>query len=178
MKRQLIWMACGGMTALALAAGCSAAPAEPKPGRAAASPAASAGRAEAPRSSQAAVAEHVKTILEDRLSPGETRFGSGTGSPCSTSSAGMFTAECVSAAEATGADASIALEQIGRHEGFATLRSVAEKLRTAVARYQRLGCAGNPAKASTRHACLEPAALIAQGFPDLRSGADLGLRGA
>ncbi|MFB7510366.1 hypothetical protein [Streptomyces broussonetiae] len=177
MKRQLIGMTCGGISALALLAGCSDAPAEPNPHRAA-SPAASAGQAEAPQSSKAAVADHVKTVMEGRLSPDETRFGSGTGSPCSTSSAGMFTAKCGSAAKATGADASFALEQIERHEGFATLRDVAEKLRIAVTRYQQLGCADNPTEAATRHACLEPAALIAQGFPDLRGGANLGLRGA
>ncbi|MEU1538236.1 hypothetical protein ABZ461_08925 [Actinacidiphila glaucinigra] len=89
----------------------------------------------------------------------------------------MFTAECGSAAKATGADTSFALKQIEHHEGFATLRSVAKKLRSAVARYQQLGCASDPTEASTRHACLEPAALIAQGFPDLRDGADLGLGG-
>ncbi|MEU4091834.1 hypothetical protein [Streptomyces sp. NPDC026673] len=116
--------------------------------------------------------------MEEHLASHETRFGSGTGSPCSTSSAKMFTAECGSAAEATGADAAFALEQIEQHEGFAALRSVATKLRTAVATYRRLDCADNPTAASTRRACLEPAALIAQGFPDLRSGANLGLRGA
>jgi hypothetical protein len=170
-------MACGGMAALALLTGCSGARSEPHPGRAA-SPTASAHRAQAPRSSKAAVADHVKAVLEDRLSPDETRFGSGTGSPCSTSSATMFTAACASAAEATGADASFALRQIRRHEGFGTLRSVAHKLRTAATTYRRLGCSDNPARAATRRACLEPAALIAQGFPDLRDGADLGLRGA
>ncbi|MDT0469782.1 hypothetical protein [Streptomyces gibsoniae] len=177
MKRQLIGMACGVMAALALLTGCSHAPAEPSHDRTV-SPAASAGQAEAPQSSKTAIAEQVKTDLEDRLSPDEQRFGSGTGSPCSTSSAVMFTAKCASAAEAAGADASFALEQIERHEGFATLRSVAEKLRTAVTRYQHLGCADHPTGAATRHACLEPAGLIAQGFPDLRGGANLGLRGA
>ncbi|MGI5512410.1 hypothetical protein [Streptomyces sp. CA-106131] len=177
MTRQLIWMACAGTAALALLAGCSGAPAEPSPDRAA-SPTASTGQAKAAQSSKAVLTEHVKTVLEDRLSPDETRFGSGKGSPCSTSSAVMFTAQCGSAAEATAADASFALEQIERHEGFETLRSVAGKLRTAVTRYEQLGCAGNPTGAATRHACLEPAALIAQGFPDLRSGANLGLQGA
>lgn len=176
MKRQLVSIACGGTAALVLLAGCSNSHAEPNPDRAA-SPAASTGQEEAPQSPKAAIAVHVKTVLEHRLTPNESRFGSGTGSPCSTSSARMFTAECRSAAEATGADASFALEQIEHHEGFATLRSVANKLRTAVARYQQLGCANNPTSASTRHACLEPAALIAQGFPDLRDGANLGLGG-
>jgi len=172
-----MWMAGTGMTAVALLASCSDTPAGTGAHRAA-SPVASAGRAAATESSRAAVAEHVRTVVEDRLSADETRFGSGTGSPCSTSSPTMFTARCGAAAQATGADASFALEQIDRREGFATLRSVAKKLRTAVAGYERLGCADAPTDAAARHACLEPAALIAQGFPDLRSGTDLGLRGA
>ncbi|WP_329186944.1 hypothetical protein [Actinacidiphila glaucinigra] len=176
MKRQLIWMACSGTAALVMVAGCSNSHAEPSPDRAV-SPAASVGQTEAPQSSKAAFAGHVKTALENRLNPNEARFGTGTGSPCSTSSAKMFTAECGSAAEATGADASFALEQIKHHDGFATLRSVAKKLQTAVARYRQLGCANNPTEASTRHACLEPAALIAQGFQDIRDGANLGLGG-
>ncbi|MDX3077737.1 hypothetical protein [Streptomyces sp. MI02-7b] len=133
---------------------------------------------EAPRSSKAVTAERVKSALEARLTPNEARFGSGTGSPCSTSSARMFAAECGDAAKVTGADASFALEQIEGRQGFATLRAVAVELRAAVASYQRLGCADHPAATATRHACLAPAAVIAQGFPDLRDGADLGLRGA
>ncbi|MEU6343037.1 hypothetical protein ABZ883_19095 [Streptomyces sp. NPDC046977] len=126
----------------------------------------------------AITAERVKSALEARLGANEARFGSGTGSPCSTSSARMFAADCGLAARAAGADASFALEQIEGQRGFATLRTVAQKLRTAVASYERLGCAGDPAPAATRHACLAPAAVIAQGFPDLRDGANLGLRGA
>ncbi|MET8633446.1 hypothetical protein [Streptomyces sp. NPDC004680] len=176
-KRRLMWTACTGVTAVALLTGCSDTSAGAVPHRVA-SPAVSAGRAAATESSRAAVAEHVKTVVEDRLSADEERFGSGTGSPCATSSPAMFTARCGAAAQATGADASFVLEQIDRREGFATLRSVARKLRTAVTGYERLGCADAPTEAAARHACLEPAALIAQGFPDLRSGANLGLRGA
>lgn len=155
MKRQQMWMACSGTAALVMLAGCSNSHAEPSPDRAV--PAGCVRRPDGdPQSSKAAIAIHVKSALENRLNPNEARFGTGAGSPCSTSSARMFTAECGSAAEATGADASFALEQIEHHEGFATLRSVAKRLRTAVAGYQRLGCANNPTEASTRHACLEP----------------------
>ncbi|MDX3215457.1 hypothetical protein PV318_07965 [Streptomyces sp. ME02-6991-2B] len=176
MKRRSLRMVCGGTAVLVLLAGCSSSHAS-SPDRTA-SPAVSTDRVEDPGSSKAAVAEDVKTALEERLGPDEVRFGSGTGSPCSTSSARMFTAECGSAAEAAAADASFALQLIERREGFAALRSAAERLRTAVSRYQQLGCADDATGVSTRHACLEPAALIAQGFPDLRGGANLGLRGA
>ncbi|MDX3236104.1 hypothetical protein PV392_10475 [Streptomyces sp. ME03-5709C] len=174
--KRLLWTVCGGTALLVLLAGCGDSHPESSPDRTA-SPAASTDRVD-PGSSRAAVAQDVKSSLEERLGPDEARFGSGTGSPCSTSSARMFTAECGSAAEAAGVDASFALQLIERREGFAALRSVAERLRAAAARYQKLGCADNATGASTRHACLEPAALIAQGFPDLRGGANLGLRGA
>ncbi|MFF4517548.1 hypothetical protein ACFY2I_41735 [Streptomyces mirabilis] len=81
------------------------------------------------------------------------------------------------ATKATSEDASFALTQISGRDGFATLRSVAEKIEKAAVTYQELGCATNPAEAATRHACLEPAAVLAQGFPDLRDGANLGLAG-
>jgi hypothetical protein len=40
-----------------------------------------------------------------------------------------------------------------------------------------LGCATGPTAADVRRACLDPAAVIAQGFSDLRDGANLGLAG-
>lgn len=89
----------------------------------------------------------------------------------------MFTQECGDAAKATGEDASFALTQISKQEGFASLRSVAEKIQKATASYDELGCAKNPTEAATRKACLEPAAVLAQGLPDLRDGANLGLAG-
>jgi hypothetical protein len=130
-----------------------------------------------PVSEKAATADKVKSAVEARLSVHEERFGSGGSSPCSTASAKMFTQECADAAKATGEDASFALTQISGQDDFATLRSVAEKIQKAAATYQELGCATNPMKAATRQACLEPAAVLAQGFPDLRDGANLGLAG-
>ncbi len=124
-----------------------------------------------------ATAEEVKSAVEGRISAHEERFGSGANSPCSTASAEMFTQDCGAAARATGADASFSLTQIRGREGFATLRSTAQRIRTAAVAYQHLGCATNPAKAAIRQACQEPAAVLAQGFSDLRDGANLGLAG-
>ncbi|WP_431958850.1 hypothetical protein [Actinacidiphila sp. bgisy160] len=122
-------------------------------------------------------AEEVKARLEERLAVGEQRFGTGVNSPCATSSARMFTADCQEAADATAAAADLALAEIDGRDGFATLGSVARKIRTAADTYGRLGCAQGPAAADARKACLEPAAVIAQGFPDLRVGANLALAG-
>ena len=173
----MVGAACGVAALAGLLAGCGGSAESAAPGRSASPPAVTS-RAVDAQASRVAVAEHVKTLVEGRISPDETRFGSGTGSPCATSSARMFTAACGSAATATGADAAFVRQQIQPHQGFATLRSVTDKLMTAVSTYSRLGCAANPTAAATRHACLDPAAVIAQGFPDLRDGANLGLHGA
>ncbi|MFC9636736.1 hypothetical protein ACFTY8_48245 [Streptomyces mirabilis] len=69
----------------------------------------------------------------------------------------MFTQECDSAGKVTNADASFALTQISGQEGFATLRSAAQKIQKAAATYQQLGCATNPTKAATSK---EPASSI------------------
>ncbi|WP_328300212.1 hypothetical protein OG389_22185 [Streptomyces sp. NBC_00435] len=130
-----------------------------------------------PVSEKAATAEKVKSAVEARLSVHEARFGSGGTSPCSTGSAKMFTQDCDAAVRTTNDDAAFALTQIGGHEGFATLSAAAQKIQQAAARYQELGCAKNPADAADRQACLAPASVLAQGFPDLRSGANLGLAG-
>jgi hypothetical protein len=130
-----------------------------------------------PISAKAQAAEKVKLALEERISADERQFGSGTNSPCSTSSPQMFTAKCKAAADATSEAAGLALSEINGRQGFTTLDSVARKLQAAVRTYETLGCATGPTAADTREACLEPAAVIAQGFPDLRSGANLGLAG-
>ncbi|MFE0646649.1 hypothetical protein ACFW2Y_34370 [Streptomyces sp. NPDC058877] len=130
-----------------------------------------------PVSAKAEAAEKVKLAVEERISADEQQFGSGTNSPCSTSSPQMFTAKCKAAADATSEAAGLALREINGRQGFATLDSVARKLQDAVRTYGTLGCATGPTAADTRKACLEPAAVIAQGFPDLRSGANLGLAG-
>lgn len=128
-------------------------------------------------STKARFAEHVKLALEKRLSADEQQFGSGTDSPCATSSAEMFTAKCTAAAEATAAAARLALSETHGRQGFATLDSVARKLQAAVLTYDTLDCATGPTATDTRKACLKPAAVIAQGFEDLRGGANLGLAG-
>ncbi|WP_405491804.1 hypothetical protein [Streptomyces sp. NBC_00096] len=130
-----------------------------------------------PVSEKAATAEKVKSAVETRLTAHEARFGSGVTSPCSTGSAKMFTQDCDAAAKATNDDAAFSLAQIGGHEGFATLRSAAQKIQKAAARYQELGCPKNPADAADRQSCLDSAAVLAQGFPDLRTGLNLGLAG-
>ncbi|MEU9102661.1 hypothetical protein [Streptomyces sp. NPDC048361] len=129
------------------------------------------------KAARVATAEKVKSAVESKLSLDEPRFGSGSKSPCATASAEMFTQKCADAAKATDADASFALTQISGPGGFAALRSVVGKIQKASATYQELGCATNPTKTATRRACLEPAAVLAQGFPDLRDGANLGLAG-
>jgi hypothetical protein len=150
-----------------LVTGCSDSVAEDRPGRP--TPSAS------PSNEPVSTAEKVKLALETRISADEQGFGSGTHSPCSTSSPQMFTAKCKAAAEATSSAAGLALSEINGREGFATLRSVAQKLQAAVRTYEQLGCATGPTASDTRHACLDPAAVIAQGFDDLRDGANLGL---
>ncbi|MFE9118841.1 hypothetical protein [Streptomyces sp. NPDC007172] len=181
MKRNAVWLAsCAITAAAALLSGCGGSGAEASPGGTAdAAPSAKASgvRPVQAMSDKAAIAEQVKDAVETRLSPHEDFFGSGGKSPCSTASAKMFTRQCGAAAEATNEDASFALAQAGRHAGFAALRSVAQKIQKSSATYRQLGCATNPAEAATRHACLEPAAVLAQGFPDLREGVNLGLAG-
>ncbi|MEU3049908.1 hypothetical protein ABZ705_25925 [Streptomyces sp. NPDC006984] len=140
-------------------------------------PSASASASSEAVSTKAQAAEKVKLAVEEGISTDEQRFGSGTNSPCSTSSSQMFTAQCKAAADATSDAAGLALSEINGREGFATLDSVARKIQAAVRTYATLGCATGPTAADTRKACLEPAAVIAQGFPDLRSGANLGLAG-
>ncbi|MEU3981469.1 hypothetical protein AB0F77_15390 [Streptomyces sp. NPDC026672] len=130
-----------------------------------------------PVSGKAATAEAVKSAVESRLTVHEGRFGSGGKSPCSTASAEVFTQACGAAVTATNDDASFALTRISGQEGFATLRSVAQEIQKAAATYRQLGCELNPVKAATRRACLAPAATLAQGFPDLRDGVNLGLAG-
>ncbi|MFJ3823404.1 hypothetical protein [Streptomyces nodosus] len=129
------------------------------------------------RSSRALAAEKVKDAVEQRISAVEGKFGSGVNSPCSTSSPQMFTAKCRAAADATSSAAGLALREIDGRAGFATLSSTARRLQVAVRQYEQLGCASGPTAADTRHACLAPAAIIAQGLDDLRDGANLGLAG-
>ncbi|WP_161245212.1 hypothetical protein [Streptomyces sp. SID1034] len=181
-KRIRLWSTTCAVTAVAaLLAGCGGSGGSTAPDStvdATPSAGAPAGRrSAAPASDRAAVAEKVKSAVEAQLSVDEGRFGSGSNSPCATASAKMFTRQCAAAAKGTKADASFALAQVDGHEGFAALRSVAREIQNSAAAYQRLGCAANPSKAATRHACLEPAAVLAQGFPDLRDGANLGLAG-
>ncbi|MCX5189038.1 hypothetical protein [Streptomyces sp. NBC_00268] len=129
------------------------------------------------QSSRALAAEKVKSAVELRISADEKEFGSGVNSPCSTSSSELFTAKCRAAADATSSAAGLALREIDGRAGFATLASTARRLQVAVQQYEQLGCATGPAAADTRHACLAPAALIAQGLDDLRDGANLALAG-
>ncbi|MFG2714666.1 hypothetical protein ACGFX2_29550 [Streptomyces goshikiensis] len=126
---------------------------------------------------KARIAENVKSALEVRISTGEGRFGSGTNSPCASSSPKAFTEECGEAADYARETARFALDEIDGRSGFATLGTVARKLDKAAAAYRDLGCAKGPAAADARKACLDPAAVVAQGFPDLRSGATMGLAG-
>ncbi|MER5558971.1 hypothetical protein ABT071_10210 [Streptomyces sp. NPDC002506] len=181
MKRKSLWlMSCAVTAAAALLSGCGGSGEKASPGGApdtAPSAKASGGRSVGAMSDKVAIAEQVKDTVETRLSPHEDHFGSGGKSPCSTASAKMFTRQCEAAAEATNEDAAFALAQAGSHAGFASLRSVAQKIQKSRATYRQLGCATNPAEAATRHACLEPAAVLAQGFPDLRDGVNLGLAG-
>lgn len=129
------------------------------------------------QSPKALAAEEVKSAVERRISAVEKEFGSGVNSPCSTSSSKLFTAKCQAAADATSGAASLALREIDGRAGFATLTSTARRLQTAVRQYDQLGCATGPTAAGSRHACLAPAAVIAQGLDDLRDGANLGLAG-
>ncbi|MEU9442979.1 hypothetical protein AB0D42_19055 [Streptomyces sp. NPDC048304] len=130
-----------------------------------------------PRSPRVFAAEKVKSDLEASISADEDTFGSGESSPCSTSSPRMFTSECGAAARATSDIAALALREINGRAGFKTLTSTARKLQAAVREYERLSCATAPAAAETRRSCLSPAAVIAQGFEDVRSGANLALAG-
>ncbi|MBC9714447.1 hypothetical protein H9Y04_17955 [Streptomyces sp. TRM66268-LWL] len=173
MNRHRRWLMTSGMAAAAaLLSACtgSGSDADPAP-----PPSPSTSAAEV--SEKAATADKVKSAVESRISAGEKRFGSGDLSPCSTGSSAMFTQECADAAKATADGASFALGQIKGQDGFGSLRSVAEEIQEAAAAYEDLGCLENPADAATRKACLEPAAVLAQGFPDLRDGANLGLSG-
>ncbi|MCX5384216.1 hypothetical protein [Streptomyces sp. NBC_00083] len=177
MNRKHLWMVTGGVTAaVALLSACSGSGGGSASGSTPSASASAAHPVDAV-SAKEATADKVKSAMEARLSVDEPRFGSGGKSPCSTASAEVFTQKCADATQGTNADASFALAQISGKDGFATLRSVAEKLQKAAATYQELGCATNPAKAATRQACLGPAAVVAQGFPDLRDGANLGLAG-
>ncbi|MEU3597547.1 hypothetical protein ABZ714_02235 [Streptomyces sp. NPDC006798] len=85
----------------------------------------------------------------------------------------MLGAKCQAAADATSGAADEALNAINGRRGFTTPDSVASKLQDAVRTYEKLGCAMGPTAAKTRTACLKPTATIAQGFPDLRDGANL-----
>lgn len=171
------WHVRGTATAVGLSAllltGCShsAGEAPSTPTAAASSPSAGS------RAERAEIAERVRSSVEDRVSADEQRFGSGVNSPCSTSSPRMFTAQCKAAAEATAGAAGLALAEVKGRAGFATLRSAASGIQAAVRSYERLGCATGPTAAGTRHACRHPAAVVAQGFDDLRDGADLALAG-
>ncbi|MEU4346151.1 hypothetical protein [Streptomyces sp. NPDC023838] len=171
------WRALRSVAMLGLAGvlitGCSDSEGVNRSGRPSTSPSSSS----EPVSAKAQAAEKVKLTVEERISTNERQFGSGTNSPCSTSSPQMFTAKCKAAAYATSEAASLALREINERQGFATLDSVARKLQTAVRTYEALRCATGPTAADTRKACLEPAAVIAQGFADLRGGANLGLAG-
>ncbi|MDD9378105.1 hypothetical protein M8Z33_15870 [Streptomyces sp. ZAF1911] len=190
-RTQLWWRACGVMAGIALLSACGGGGGDEgdADGTGAAgggsgmsadvvpSAGASADPSGGPVSEKAAVAERIKSGLESRLALDEDRFGSGSGSPCSAASAKLFKQECADAAEATNEHAAWALTQTRGREGFATLTSAAQKIQKAAARYQELGCAKNPADPVDRQACLEPGAVLAQGFPDLRDGANRGLAG-
>ncbi|MGW7529838.1 hypothetical protein [Streptomyces sp. NPDC054783] len=176
-KRQRLWLiACGATVAVTLLAACSGS-GEDSGADATPSAKASRGRTAAAVSDRAVKADQVKSAVEARISPYEERFGSGVNSPCSTATSTMFTQACAVAAKETNTDAAYALKQIQGQQGFATLRSAAQKIQTAAATYQQWGCGTSPTKAATRHACLKPAAVLAQGFSDLRDGVNLGLAG-
>ncbi|MFD5340374.1 hypothetical protein [Streptomyces hawaiiensis] len=125
----------------------------------------------------AQVAEKVKNALEERISADEEKFGVGQKSPCTPASPQLFTVRCETAADATSDAADLALREIDGRAGFATLNAGARKIQAAARTYKSLGCATGPTAADVRRACLGPAAVIAQGFPDLRDGANLGLAG-
>ncbi|WP_435190068.1 hypothetical protein [Streptomyces sp. bgisy126] len=156
-----------------LVTGCS----EPEGANRTDRPSASSSPSVEPVSPKAQAAERVKLAVEGHVSAGEGQSGSGTNSPCSTSSPQVFTAKCEAAADATSEAADLALREIDGRQGFATLDAVGRKLQAAVRTYGTLGCATGPTAADTRKAWLEPATVIAQGFPDLRSGASSGLSG-
>jgi hypothetical protein len=132
---------------------------------------------EPPAPTKAEIAEKVKNALEERISADEEKLGSGVESSCSPTSPQLFTAKCQAAADVTSDAADLALREIDGRAGFATLDASARKVQAAVRRYESLGCATEPAAADIRRACLDPAAVIAQGFSDLRDGANLGLAG-
>lgn len=161
----------------ALVAGCSGSgsthDATPGPDRSVTSPAVAAPAA----SDRAHAAETVKSDLEQRLSVDEARFGTGTNSPCATSSPKVFTAECGAAVDATAKLATLALAEAGGPDGFRTLTTTAQKIESAVDDYRTLKCASNPSAADTRHKCLSAAAVIAQAHADLRDGANMALSG-
>ncbi|SEL50264.1 hypothetical protein [Streptacidiphilus jiangxiensis] len=162
----------------AVLAGCSAAPSQPAPE----SPptpvtSVSTSATRAALNSRAQAAEQVQQALGARITLDEERYGSGTGSPCSTSSATLFTARCGQVAAAVDTDAALALSAIKGRVGFATLSRTARALLVDARSYRNLGCDGNPAADATRHACLAPSAALAQAFPDLRDGINLALRG-
>lgn len=98
-------------------------------------------------------------------------------SSCSATSPQLFTSQCQATADATSDAAELALREIGGRTGFATLDASARKIQAAVRTYESLGCATGPTAADVRRECLDPAAVIAQGFSDLRDGANLGLAG-
>ncbi|MER6290910.1 hypothetical protein [Streptomyces sviceus] len=128
-------------------------------------------------STKAQIAENVKSTLEERISADEEKLGSGVDSSCSPTSPQIFTSKCQAAADAASDAAGLALREIDGRAGFATLDSSARKIQAAVRTYTSLGCATGPTAADVRRACLTPAAVIAQGFSDLRDGANLGLAG-
>lgn len=159
-----------------LTAACSGSQPTPAPTASGLTSTAASASADAPSARQSA-AEQVQTVVGAQIATDEAEYGEGTNSPCSTSSAQMFSKTCAQAVAATGKDATLALTQIQGRNGFATLTTVARNLQSAVHTYQQLGCATKTTSDTTRHACLVPAATIAQGFPDLQNGVTLGLSG-
>lgn len=133
--------------------------------------------ADASLPAKARTAENVRNVLLARITEDEERFGSGTESVCSTASAEMFTAKCAAAVTATGESAELALREIGGRAGFATLDSVARGLRAAARGYEASACASAPAAEATRTECRKHAAVIAQGYEDLRTGSTAALAG-
>ncbi|WP_370106733.1 hypothetical protein [Streptacidiphilus sp. BW17] len=185
-KPRSAWLALAGLAvAGSLLSGCSSpatapakAPATSAPARPEYSaPAAAPSTAPPSLSSAGALAEAVQAQLLPQLDADGDRFGTGTGSPCSTSKASVFTAACEAAAKAIGQDTSQALSAISGKSGFATLRRVATQLQQAVTNYEALGCGLSPSSTSIRQQCLPPAALIAQGVQDLQDGVNLALAG-
>lgn len=172
-SRGAVLLAASGL----LLAGCTTAAETHAPPAAAARPASAADDQGVARAARAREAEAVQQAMTARLNSNEERFGSGTNSPCSTSRSSMFTSACADVATAVGQDAKAALAAISGKSGLATLRSVATRLQQAADRYDSLGCAHAPSDTSVRHQCLDPAAQIAQGYPDLRDGVNMGLAG-